>query len=349
MATNIFEGNEPKHQTYDFSEILQEAAVSGGSLRQTVLAHSDNDDLRDAIIHAASYGLVDTTTGDLPTYAFPDPTKYGQYPMLWDADKDWVKVVLNGVTRVPNTRLKTMIVDLQQEVSRALGYTKGKLKKEQIIKSLQRTTSAKTIYTRQKADRDDILDITDFDYVALLRKTLHIKMEEELARAILYSDGRSSDSADKIDEEAIRPVVNDDELYVIKGTYTADDNPVDLFYKAMEDYNGSGNLTLFMHYKDLAPLMTKRDTLGHRMYRTRSELAEEMGVNKIVTCKYSPIGTFTALDLKDYKFGNERGGVETMFDDFDIDYNQYTYLLETRRCGSLVVPKSAIVFTKTGS
>lgn len=349
---NIFESNVNTSRPFDASAIFDEAvSTNAASLRQVILAHSDMDGLKDAIIShaAATYGLADRTSGELPSYAFPDPTKYGKYPTLWDADSEWVTVVLNGVTKVPNTRLKTMVVDLQQEVSRALGYTKGKMKKEAIIKSLKRETSAKTIYIKQRADRDDILDITDFDYVALLRETMQIKLKEELARAILYGDGRDVSSEDKISEDAIRPIANDDELYVIKKEYGADDNIVDQFYSAMEDYNGAGSLTVFMHYKDLATLMVKRDSLGHRLYRTKEDLASEMGVNRIVTCKYATSGTFVALDLKDYKFGNERGGMPTMFDDFDIDYNQYKYLLETRRCGSLVVPKSAIVLMKSSS
>lgn len=350
---NIFEQNaQKKARKFDASAIFNEAvATNAPSLRQVVLAHSDMDGLDEAILchAAATYGLADRTTGELPDYAFPDPEKYGKYPSLWDADNDWVSVVLNGVKKAPNTRLKTMIVDLQQETSRALGYTKGKMKKEAIIKSLTRETTAKTIYVKQKVDRDDILDITDFDYAALLRQTMRIKLDEELARAILYSDGRDTGSDDKISEDAIRPIVKDDELYVIKKEYGADDNIVDQFYGAMEDYNGGGNLTVFMHYKDLAPLMTKRDTMGHRLYRTKADLAAEMGVSRIVTCKYATVGTFVALDLSDYTLGANRGGAPTMFDDFDIDYNQYKYLLETRRCGSLLVPKSAIVLTKTVS
>lgn len=347
---NIFEQNRAMTPEFDASVIFGEAvATNAPSLRQVVLAHSDMDGLKDTILQhaAATYGLADRTSGELPDYAFPDPTKYGKYPQLWDADSEWVSVVLNGVKKAPNTRLKTMVVDLQQEVSRALGYTKGKLKKEAIIKSLTRETSAKTIYVKQKADRDDILDIRDFDYVALLRETMQIKLREELARAILYSDGRDSSSDDKISESAIRPIAKDEELYVIKKEYGANDNIVDQFYGAMEDYNGGGNLTVFMHYKDLAPLMTKRDTLGHRLYRTKADLAAEMGVSRIVTCKYATVGTFVALDLSDYTLGAVQGGAPTMFDDFDIDYNQYKYLLETRRCGSLLVPKSAIVLTKS--
>ena len=173
-------------------------------------------------------------------------------------------------------------------------------------------------------------------------------MDEELARAIIWSDGREAMAEGKIDENAIRPVVKDNDLYTIKKTYGASDNVVDLIYGCLEDYHGGGNLTCFMSYKDLAPLMTKRDSMGHRLYRTRAELAAEMGVNRIVTSKYATQGQIVALDLADYKLGANRGGDMSMFDDFDIDYNQFKYLLETRRCGSLITPKSAIILTKEG-
>ena len=346
---NVFEQNTRRKVNFDDSAIFAEAAATNAqSLRQVVLAHADMDGLSDAISlsHAATYGLVDHTTKELPEYAFPDPVKYGKYPYIYNDDAEWVSVILGGVTKVPNTRIKTLIADITAETARALGYTKGKMKKEAIIESLTRETTAKTIYVKQKADRDDILDITDFDYAALLRQSMRIRMDEELARAIIWSDGRETSSDDKISETAIRPVVKDDELYVIKKEYAASDNVVDLIYGCMEDYHGSGNLTCFMSYKDLAPIMTKRDSLGHRLYRTEAELASEMGVRRIVTSKYATAGQIVALDLSDYKLGANRGGDMTMFDDFDIDYNQYKYLLETRRCGSLVVPKSAIVLTK---
>lgn len=347
---NIFEQNarnELKH--FDASAIFQEAAATNASsLRQVVLAHADMEGLGDVISHAAAtYGLADTTTSEFPTYAYPYPVKTGKYPYIYNDDAEWVSVILNGVTKVPNTRLKTFVADITGEAARALGYTKGKLKKEAIIKSLTRETTAKTIYVKQKADRDDILDITDFDYVNLLRQSMRIRMNEELARAIIWGDGRESGSEDKISEDAIRPIAKDEELYVITKEFAEGDNIVDLIYGCMEDYHGSGNLTCFMSYKDLAPLMTKRDSLGHRLYRTEADLAAEMGVKRIVTGKYAKQGQIVCVDLADYKLGGNKGGDMTMFDDFDIDYNQYKYLLETRRCGSLVVPKSAIIINKS--
>ena len=349
---NVFENNQrPTAPSFDASAIFNEALSTGASsLRQVILAHADMDGLTEAISlsHADTYGLVDQTSKNRPDYMFGDPEKYGQYPYLYNDDAEWVGVILRGVTKVPNTKIKTLIADIRGEAARAMGYTKGAMKKEAVIESLTRETSAKTIYVKQKVDRDDLLDVTDFDYINLLRQSMRIRMDEELARAIIWSDGRESGVDDKIDEKAIRPVVKDDELYTIKKDYTAADNVVDLIYGCLEDYHGSGNLTCFMSYKDLAPLMTKRDTMGHRLYRTRADLAAEMGVNRIVTSKYATQGQIVALDLADYKLGANRGGDMTMFDDFDIDYNQFKYLLETRRCGSLVVPKSAIVLTKAG-
>ena len=349
---NVFENQQrPTAPSFDASAIFNEALSTGASsLRQVILAHADMDGLTDAISlsHADSYGLVDQTSKNRPDYMFGDPEKYGQYPYLYNDDDEWVGVILRGVTKVPNTKIKTLIADIRGEAARAMGYTKGAMKKEAVIESLTRETSAKTIYVKQKVDRDDLLDVTDFDYVNLLRQSMRIRMDEELARAIIWSDGRDTGVEGKIDEKAIRPVVKDDELYTIKKDYTASDNVVDLIYGCLEDYHGSGNLTCFMSYKDLAPMMIKRDSMGHRLYRTRADLAAEMGVNRIVTSKYATQGQIVALDLADYKLGANRGGDMTMFDDFDIDYNQFKYLLETRRCGSLVVPKSAIVLTKAG-
>lgn len=349
---NVFE-NPQQHAApaFNASAIFSEALNTGASsLRQVVLAHADMDGLTEAISlsHADSYGLVDQSSKNRPDYMFGDPEKYGQYPYLYNDDAEWVGVILRGVTKVPNTKIKTLIADIRGEAARAMGYTKGTMKKEAIIEALTRETSAKTIYVKQKVDRDDLLDVTDFDYVSLLRQSMKIRMDEELARAIIWSDGRESMVEGKIDENAIRPVVKDNDLYTIKKTYAASDNIVDLIYGCLEDYHGGGNLTCFMSYKDLAPLMTKRDSMGHRLYRTRAELAAEMGVNRIVTSKYATQGQIVALDLADYKLGANRGGDMTMFDDFDIDYNQFKYLLETRRCGSLITPKSAIVLTKEG-
>lgn len=349
---NVFE-NHQQHATpaFNASAIFSEALNTGASsLRQVVLAHADMDGLTEAISlsHADSYGLVDQSSKNRPDYMFGDPEKYGQYPYLYNDDAEWVGVILRGVTKVPNTKIKTLIADIRGEAARAMGYTKGTMKKEAIIEALTRETSAKTIYVKQKVDRDDLLDVTDFDYVNLLRQSMRIRMDEELARAIIWSDGRESMAEGKIDENAIRPVVKDNDLYTIKKTYGASDNIVDLIYGCLEDYHGGGNLTCFMSYKDLAPLTTKRDTMGHRLYRTRAELAAEMGVNRIVTSKYATQGQIVALDLADYKLGANRGGDTTMFDDFDIDYNQFKYLLETRRCGSLITPKSAIILTKEG-
>ena len=349
---NVFENQQrPTAPSFDASAIFNEALSTGASsLRQVILAHADMDGLTEAISlsHADSYGLVDQTSKNRPDYMFGDPEKYGQYPYLYNDDAEWVGIILRGVTKVPNTKIKTLIADIRGEAARAMGYTTGAMKKEAVIESLTRETSAKTIYVKQKVDRDDLLDVTDFDYVNLLRQSMRIRMDEELARAIIWSDGRDTGVEGKIDEKAIRPVVKDDELYTIKKDYTASDNIVDLIYGCLEDYHGSGNLTCFMSYKDLAPLMTKRDSMGHRLYRTKADLAAEMGVNRIVTSKYATQGQIVALDLADYKLGANRGGDMTMFDDFDIDYNQFKYLLETRRCGSLVVPKSAIVLTKAG-
>ena len=349
---NVFE-NPQQHAApaFNASAIFSEALNTGASsLRQVVLAHADMDGLTEAISlsHADSYGLVDQTSKNRPDYMFGDPEKYGQYPYLYNDDAEWVGVILRGVTKVPNTKIKTLIADIRGEAARAMGYTKGTMKKEAIIEALTRETSAKTIYVKQKVDRDDLLDVTDFDYVNLLRQSMRIRMDEELARAIIWSDGREAMAEGKIDENAIRPVVKDNDLYTIKKTYGVSDNIVDLIYGCLEDYHGGGNLTCFMSYKDLAPLMTKRDSMGHRLYRTRAELAAEMGVNRIVTSKYATQGQIVALDLADYKLGANRGGDMTMFDDFDIDYNQFKYLLETRRCGSLITPKSAIILTKEG-
>lgn len=364
---NVFQnGASTNRPEFDAASFFEDAYNSRTpSLKQFVLAHADEEGLRHAI---TSYGVYDANSGEpergrqIPDFVYPDATKYGKYPLFYNDNDEWVKVVLNGVTKSPSSRLKTLVADMTR-AGRAKGYNTGDEKTPVTFPVMNRETYAKTIHIKQEADRDDILDITDFDYVAMLRESMRIKFAEEKARAILFGDGRDDSNPEKISEECIRPVVKDDEFYTIDMVFpfnnavNTDPNAraefltqlVDAPLAAMTMYQGSGNLTAFMGYKMYASLMTRRDSLGHRFYHTADELAAEMGFNRIVTTPYAPEWLGVALDLKDYTIGAYKGGNDSMFDDFDIDFNRYKYLLECRCCGSLLKPKSAIVFGMAGA
>ena len=269
---------------------------------------------------------------------------------------------MNGVHHTPFSRIKSVFADITEEDARAKGYTKGKLKKEEVFSLLKRTTSPTTIYKKQKLDRDDVIDITDFDVVAWLKSEMRMMLDEEIARAILVGDGRLSSSDDKINEQNIRPIYNDAELYTIQAKVsvasaaTDDDKARAIIkeaVKARKDYKGSGNPTLFTTEDFLTDALLLEDTMGHRLYKTVDEVASAMRVSNIVTVPVmngvqtsdsaSLIGII--VNLSDYNVGADKGGAVNMFDDFDIDYNQQKYLIETRCSGALVKPKSAIAIS----
>jgi HK97 family phage major capsid protein len=261
---------------------------------------------------------------------------------------------MNGVSHSPFSRIKSMFADITEDEARAKGYMKGNRKKEEVFTLLKRTTTPATIYKKQKLDRDDIIDITDFDVVSWIKTEMRMMLNEEIARAVLFGDGRLSDSEDKIPEANIRPIYNDDKLYTISYVVTpeADESLSHAIISgsvaAQDDYQGSGNLTAFMPASVITPMLLMETLNGTRLYPTLTELAAAMNVDQIVKLPKGicPDGTYGLIvDLKDYNVGADKGGEINMFDDFDIDYNQQKYLMETRCSGALVKPYSAIVLT----
>lgn len=297
---------------------------------------------------------------------FPNYKELNTPPKFIDRDQSWVSVVMNGVKHVPFSRVKTSFADITADDARAKGYTKGKKKIEEVFTLLKRTTDPQTVYKKQKFDRDDIIDITDFDVVAWVKGEMRGKLNEELARAFLIGDGRSSAADDKIQETHIRPIWTDDDLFTVKrevtiGTTEGEtaSNLIDDTIRARKEYKGSGNPTLFTSEDVLAEMLLLKDKNGVRLYKSVDELATAMRVAKIVTIpqfenltrEVSAGGkkdTFTLkaimVNLADYTVGADKGGAVSMFEDFDIDYNQEKYLIETRCSAALTVPKSAIVF-----
>lgn len=298
---------------------------------------------------------------------FPNYKELNTPPKFINRDQSWVSVVMNGVKHVPFSRIKTSFADITADEARARGYTKGKKKIEEVFTLLKRTTDPQTVYKKQKFDRDDVIDITDFDVVVWVKGEMRSKLNEELARAFLIGDGRQSDSDDKIQETHIRPIWTDDAMYsvkreITKGTTEGEtaSNLIDDTIRARKEYKGSGNPTLFTSEDVLAEMLLLKDKNGIRIYKSVDELATAMRVSKIVTVPQfdgnltretsasNKKDTFTLkaimVNLVDYTVGADKGGAVSMFDGFDIDYNQMKYLIETRCSGALTVPKSAIVF-----
>lgn len=350
MSFNVFEGTgkpEEKAKTLTHSQIKEifDDAVKCGSLKESFLAH------------AQSYGIEDIDI------LFPDAKTVTPTPDFIKRDTDWVEGVLSGTRHTPFSRIKSTAADITADEARAKGYIKGKLKKEEVIKLLKRVTTPTTIYKKQKLDRDDIIDITDFNVVAWLKAEMRLMLNEELARAILVGDGREVDDEDKINEENIRPIYNDDDMYAYHVNITSattTDAAMEAIIRARAEYNGSGSPTMYTTTGFLIDMLLLKDSLGHRYYNSKAEVANALGVSKIVEVpvmegvqRTDSKGTYDlvalVVNLKDYVVGADRGGNISMFDDFDIDYNQYKYLLETRCSGALVHPKSALVIEKNST
>lgn len=333
---------EMKHSDIDPNTLIHDG-MKIGSLRDAVLEHAEK------------YGIEGIEA------LFPD-AKLANEPAFLNNPVEWVNEVLGKVHKLPFARVKTMFVDLTEETLRAKGYFKGKLKKEDVFSLLKRTTEPTTIYKKQKIDRDDVIDIKDFDIISWIRKEMKMKLDEELARCILFGDGRLQEDEYKIDDDCIRPVLTDADLYSIKvaiDTSKEGYNKYDEFISAMirnrKLYKGSGNPTLYMSEDTLSELLLMKDANGRRLYRSVEEIAKEMRVSKIVSITemselvrdaaddkiHNVLGIM--VNLADYSVGTNRGGQVSMFDDFDIDYNQMKYLIETRCSGALTVPYSAMV------
>lgn len=347
MSHNVFEKNEPSTQDRVLShseiETIFKDGKRAGSLKEGFLAHADE------------YGIQDID------FLFPDAKAVTNTPEFIKRDTGWVSKVMNAVSHSPFSRIKSVFADITEDEARAKGYMKGKLKKEEVFSLLKRSTSPTTVYKKQKMDRDDIVDIVDFDVVAWIKAEMRMMLEEELARAILLGDGRLASSDDKIDENCIRPIVNDADLYTIKNVVSvAKDSTesdrakacVRSIIKSRKDYKGSGDPTFYTTEDLLAEMLLIEDGIGHLLYTSQAQLATVLRVKEIVPVPVMEGTTGTnskplmgiLVNLNDYRVGADKGGAVNMFDDFDIDYNQQKYLIETRCSGALVKPYSAITY-----
>ena len=290
-------------------------------------------------------------------YLFPDYYELNDRPDFIRRPDDWVNVVLNGVYKTPKARLRTTHANITMDEARAKGYVKGNRKVEEVFNLLRRTVDPQTIYKKQKFDRDDIIDIDDFDVIAWVKVEMRDMLNEEIARAILIGDGREVSDPDKVFENHIRPIVNDDDLYAVKVAVTAGQtdadtakNAIRAMIKNRKHYKGSGNLVFFTGEDWLAEWLLLEDNFGHELYKDTTDLAKKLRVNRIVTVPFLDDLTVDgqkvmgiAVDLKDYATGTNRRGQVEFFDDFDIDFNQYKYLIETRLSGMLRKPFSAMI------
>lgn len=347
---------------YDEGEVLTHAEIvelfNGAkservsSFKDYIISHSIDTTGMDVSVGSQTYGFND------PEMLFPEAKSLNNPPEWIKRDTSWVSVVINGVHKTPFSRIKSQYADLTEDEARAKGYMKGNLKKEQVFTILKRTTGPCTIYKKQKIDRDDILDITDFDVVRWIRSEMDGQLDEEIARAILIGDGRPSDSDDKVKEDCIRPIAKDVPLFNVKvnvqvpaGATGAEkaDAIIDSVLRSRKEYKGSGNPTFFTTEDWLTEMLLLKDGIGHRLYKTEAELATALRVSKIVTVEVMEgyevddkplVGII--VNLNDYNVGADKGGEKNLFDDFDIDYNQYKYLIETRRSGALIKPYSAM-------
>ena len=374
VQTENVEGEEMKHNVFDneqentavlshddMQQIFRNAK-NCGSLRDAVAAFcEDNEALMHSIIdddgNTVDYGIANMK------YLFPEAKSLNTPPDFIKRKDDWVSVVMGGVHHTPFSRIKSVFADITMEDARAKGYIKGNRKEEEVFSVLKRTTTPTTIYKKQKLDRDDVVDITDFDVVRWLKGEMRMMLDEEIARAILIGDGRSAASDDKINELNIRPIYTDDSLFTIKARMefpasASESEKAKAFIKkavkARKDYKGSGNPVLFTTEDWLTDMLLLEDGIGHRLYKTEQELATAMRVSRIVTVPvmenktrvdggvtYGLMGII--VNLNDYNVGADKGGEVNMFDDFDIDYNAQKYLIETRCSGAMIKPYSAIV------
>ena len=347
MSHNVFDQSENKRGekgaslSHDQLKTIVSDGVKMGSMKDSFLSHADE------------YGIHDI---DL---MFPDARTVGERPELLARQADWVPKVLNAIKKAPFAKIKSLVADLTAEEARAKGYIKGDMKKDEVIALLRRTTGPTTVYKKQKLDRDDIIDITDFDVIAWLKWEIRFMLNEELARAILIGDGRSAISTDKIKDPAgvvdgtgIRSIANDSELYahpVQLAANVAADVVIDEVSRARTHYRGSGSPSYYTTDKNLTDLLLLKDKMNRRLYDTEAALASALRVKEIVSVEVleeAPEILGILVNLVDYTLGSNKGGEVSFFDDFDINFNQNKYLMETRLSGALTKPKSAIVISR---
>lgn len=361
MKYNVFENEEQANDLMhmDISNVVSTAKNRSMRLSDAFLEHSIDTTGMDTAVGESTYGFND------PDMLFPEYKAFSNTPEWLSRNMDWVTDVLGSVHHSPFSRIKSVFADITEDEARAKGYIKGNEKKEEVFATLKRTTDPQTIYKKQKMDRDDVIDITDFDVIAWIKAEMRVMLNEEIARAILIGDGRLVDSEDKIKEDRIRPVVKDVPLFNIKAVakYEANEDKdieaankaksfIRTVIRARKDYKGSGNPTLYTTAGLLTEMLLLEDGLGHPLYKTEAELATKLRVSKIV--EVEPMEGYeidskefagVVVNLKDYNVGADKGGEINMFDDFDIDFNQQKYLIETRISGALIKPFSAITVT----
>lgn len=375
MSHNVFEGDNAQNSLMHaaevnkaLSDVIIEARDSGVNSLKKHLAHAMQTN--DTLMHAIDTTGMTVSAVTNQNYAnsvgygingiemlYPDAKALNDIPEFIKRQTDWVNVVLSGVRKSPFARVKSVFANITEDEARAKGYIKANQKSDEFFSLMKRETNPQTIYKRNKVDRDDIIDITSMDVVAFIRGEMDLMLDEEKARAILVGDGRSVSSPDKIKENNVRPIVSDENLFTIKKTVqrgqTDEDtgrNIIKTALRARKDYRGSGNTILFTTDDWLTSMILIEDGIGRRLYATEAELAAAMRVRKIVVVPVMENYTNAngeelcgiIVDLNDYNVGADRGGAKEMFDDFDIDFNQYIYLIETRCSGALVKPFSAI-------
>lgn len=356
MKHDIFAPNNEEVKTGNAISHEAAAAIIGdakryGSMKESFIQHADD------------YGIKQID------WLFPDPKNLNTTPEFIKRDTDWVSLVMNGVHRSPWPRIKSVFADITEDEARARGYLKGKLKKEEVFGLLKRQTEPSTVFKKQKIDRDDKIDASDFDAVGWIKSEMRMMLDEELAGAFLFGDGRSAMSEDKINESSIRPIATEADLFTIKyalapdsaipaGATEIEDTAeyyakgfIKAAIKARKKYKGSGSPVMFTSASMLSEMLLLEDTIGHPLYKTEQELATKMRVSKIVEIPDEILarGSYNGkailgleVNLNDYYVGADKGGSINLFEDFDIDYNQMKYLIETRCSGAMVKPFSAI-------
>ena len=352
------EDTEMKHNLFDKETEQQENTLSHDAMETIIGDAKRYGSLKESFLaHAEEYGIKEIET------LFPEPKSLNNPPEFIKREMGWVQKIMSGVHHTPFSRIKSSFADITEDDARAKGYIKGKLKKEEVFSLLKRTTTPTTIYKKQKLDRDDIIDITDFDVVSWLKSEMRMMLDEEIARAILVGDGRLASSDDKINESNIRPIWKDEDLYNIKATIEVDaaatpdqkaKAAIRAIIKSRKNYKGSGNPALYTTEDFLTDCLLLEDVNGRVIYDTEEKLRTALRVSAIITVpvmegltRKDDEGNDLDLlgiivNLNDYNVGADKGGAINMFDDFDIDYNQQKYLIETRCSGALIKPFSAI-------
>lgn len=367
MKHNVFDNSEQNEnvlQHDDFQAIISDAKRYG-SMREAFENYAKDHDVDiNELTHSADYGIENIG------YLFSDDKAVTREPIMVSRNMDWVAKFTNSVRHTPFSRIKSLFANITEDDARAKGYIKGNVKKEEVFTLLKRSTTPTTVYKKQKIDRDDVIDIVDFDVVAWLKREMRVMLDEEIARAALVGDGRVSSSDDKIDPIHIRPIWTDDDFYTIKQTVSvaASDNEstiaknfIKQCIKARKNYKGSGNPTLYTTEDMLTDMLLLEDTTGRVIYESTDKLATTLRVKEIVTVpvmenltrtdEHSKVHTLLGIIVNpyDYTIGADKGGAVNMFDDFDIDYNQQKYLIETRCSGALTLPYSAIAVEKVSA